>query len=276
MTEAAAALYAMAPEDFTAARDELVRQLKAAGDRAGAASIKLLRRPTVAAWLLNLVARDRPTAVEAVVDLAVRLRGAQSDAMAGRGGAALRELTAERRQVVQAAVEAAMELARRHGRSVASSHVDELTRTAEAALADDEISTRWQCGLLATAEQVTGFSFGAADVLAVEQRVASGRSQPTGEAAVASARRQVDTADDRAGRRSAGLQRDLAAARASVDLAQEEVERCRSAASSADQAARAARASLKDALRAATRAELAAATAEQAVWADADRASRTR
>ncbi|HVE63145.1 MAG TPA: hypothetical protein VNB94_05030 [Mycobacteriales bacterium] len=274
MTEVVAELYALDPEAFTAARDQLVRQLRVEGDRPGAIAVKQLRRPTVAAWLLNLVARERPAAVEAVLELGTRLRAAQSDAMAGRGGAALRELTADRRLVVQAAVDAAIELAQLRERGIAAAHVDEITRTVEAALADSDIADRWRSGLLSTAEQAAGFVFGAADALAVAQRETALRPPPAEKSAASVVRGRSAVPDDRPDQHVADLQRDVEAARAAVVVAQEELERCRSESASADQAARAARAALKDALKAATRADLAAATAEQALWAETDRASR--
>jgi len=50
-------LYALAPAAFTAARDEQASQARASGDADLAGAIKKLRRPTVSAWLVNLLAR---------------------------------------------------------------------------------------------------------------------------------------------------------------------------------------------------------------------------
>ena len=51
-------LYALAPAAFTAARDEQAGQARASGDADLAGEIKKLRRPTVSAWLVNLLARE--------------------------------------------------------------------------------------------------------------------------------------------------------------------------------------------------------------------------
>ena len=51
-------LYVLPPVDFVAARNELVRQARAAGSREIAERLQRLRRPTRSAWLVNLLARD--------------------------------------------------------------------------------------------------------------------------------------------------------------------------------------------------------------------------
>ncbi|MCI0635480.1 MAG: hypothetical protein L0206_16430, partial [Actinobacteria bacterium] len=45
------------PEEFIAARDELVKQLKGEGKTAEAADVKKLRKPTVAQWIADQVRR---------------------------------------------------------------------------------------------------------------------------------------------------------------------------------------------------------------------------
>jgi hypothetical protein len=56
LTEIADELYAQPPNAFTAARDEAVARARAAGDRATATQLAALKRPTVGAWLVNVVA----------------------------------------------------------------------------------------------------------------------------------------------------------------------------------------------------------------------------
>jgi hypothetical protein len=46
-------LYGLAPEEFTAARNALVKATKDAGDHTTSDSLKALRKPTLAAWLAN-------------------------------------------------------------------------------------------------------------------------------------------------------------------------------------------------------------------------------
>ena len=58
------ALYALPLERFTPERDALAKDLAADGDRAGAARVKALRKPVVAAWAVNALAREDPTVSE--------------------------------------------------------------------------------------------------------------------------------------------------------------------------------------------------------------------
>lgn len=54
-------LFRLPLADFVEARDALVLTLKKAGDKAGAARVKMLRRPSVAAWALNQLFFEAPT-----------------------------------------------------------------------------------------------------------------------------------------------------------------------------------------------------------------------
>jgi len=71
-------LYAVPLEDFVSARDALAKELNAAGDGDEAKRVKSLRKPTVTAWSLNRLARDRPDLISALVDAHARLRSADS------------------------------------------------------------------------------------------------------------------------------------------------------------------------------------------------------
>jgi len=78
LTEGMETLYAAGPEEFMALRTRLVATAKEEGDKAAAAEIGKLRKPSVAAWAVNLVARADPDVVEELVDLGGQMRDAQS------------------------------------------------------------------------------------------------------------------------------------------------------------------------------------------------------
>ncbi|MCU1399779.1 MAG: hypothetical protein JWN62_2888 [Acidimicrobiales bacterium] len=109
MLEAARDLYALPPGDFTASRNQLAKSLKAAGDAEGAAVIAKLRRPRLAEWALNQLARTQP---EIVARLAAAIHAAQEAQSAAIGGdaAGLRSATTELRQAVGATADAAVRL----------------------------------------------------------------------------------------------------------------------------------------------------------------------
>ena len=148
-------LYAVPPEGFVAARTEAVAAARAAGDTTAAREIAKLRRPTVAAWLVNLLAIRRPELVAELAGLAGELRRAQRDLR----GAALRELSAQRRAVVGALVAQARDLARREAPGLDPHRLPlaEVEATLHAALADDEVAAQLRAGRLLKAASYAGF-----------------------------------------------------------------------------------------------------------------------
>ena len=72
-------LYGSDPATFVARRTELAKQARTAGDKPLAAQIGALRRPTVAAWYLNLLARSGSAELDELVDLGATMRQAQAE-----------------------------------------------------------------------------------------------------------------------------------------------------------------------------------------------------
>lgn len=276
MTADADALYALDPEDFTAARDALARQLKADGDVTGSAAVKAMRRPTVAAWLLNLLAGERPEVVEEVTALAARLRSAQAAALSGRGGDALRSLVGERRDVVRRAVQAAAAIGADRGRDVGATQVDAMTGMVEAVLADEALAELWRAGRLTTTEQAAGFSFGDVDPSSVPVPAARkpAAARPEQSRVKRVQRAAKEDPGEQAARRLEALRDKASSARTAAEEASAEVARRRLVWQDADRLAKAARQALRDAERVAAKADLMAATAEQAVWEAGERARR--
>lgn len=84
---AAAVLYGLPADDFIARRDQLVKQVRADGDRGLADAIKALRKPTVVAASLNQALRGDPELVEELLEAVAQLRRTQEAALSGRTGA---------------------------------------------------------------------------------------------------------------------------------------------------------------------------------------------
>ncbi|HEU4910779.1 MAG TPA: hypothetical protein VFV76_02675 [Actinomycetes bacterium] len=146
-------LYSLPPEQFVAARDDRVKEARADGDREAARAIAAFRRPTVVAWLANLLARHHPEDVEPFLELGEALR----DATATLSGPELRELSKQRQQLVQALVRKARALADDVGHRVGEDAARGLEETLHAALADPEAGTRLVEGRLTGALSHTGF-----------------------------------------------------------------------------------------------------------------------
>ncbi len=149
---AAEPLYALPPEEFVEARNARARQARSAGDRDLARRVTALPKPTVAAYLLNELARRRPDAVEQLVGLGGRLRDAQESLDGGQ----LRALTRQRQEVVAAFVRQVVELARDLGRPLSDAVARQVQETLRAAVADEAAGRALRSGRLTTALEYVG------------------------------------------------------------------------------------------------------------------------
>ena len=139
-------LYGLAPSEFTSRRDALAAEARKGGDKALAAEIKKLRRPTTGAWLANLLARERPDQVGQLLDLGTALRQAQATLATDD----LRRLSQERHGVLTALSKEAHDLAGRHGQAISDATAKEVEATLEAALADADAGDALRAGRLTT------------------------------------------------------------------------------------------------------------------------------
>jgi hypothetical protein len=148
---AAEQLYAMDPSGFAAGRQALVAQARAAGDRLAAKQIAGLRRPTQSAWILNQLARSNPQLATEFADLGAQLR----DAHQSLDGHQIRELTTQRRRLIDQTAQQAFTVAGNYTPSAALR--DEVTATLGAILADSEVAASFAQGRLLKAEKLSGF-----------------------------------------------------------------------------------------------------------------------
>ena len=142
-------LYGLPLAEFTPARDALVKQ-----HRGGplAAPLKALRKPSTAAWVVDLLVRHETEQVEQVLSVGAALRAAQ-DSMSA---ADLRTLTKQRRQLTAAVTTTARGLAREHGLKVTQAVADQVEATLTAAMVDAECARAVRSGLLVAALASTG------------------------------------------------------------------------------------------------------------------------
>ena len=124
-------LYVLPPADFVGARNELVRQARAAGSRDLAGRLQRLRRPTRSAWLVNLLASDSAS-MQRLSALGRELRDAQT----GLAGAELRNLAEQRRHLFGDLLDQARAHAAEAGVRVTSTVLLEVEATLQAALVD--------------------------------------------------------------------------------------------------------------------------------------------
>lgn len=73
-------LYALPLNEFTTARDEVAKRLRGEGERGLADEVKALRKPSVAVWLVNRLAREREVDVKRLLKAGEALAKAQAAA----------------------------------------------------------------------------------------------------------------------------------------------------------------------------------------------------
>lgn len=151
--EAADALYAAPSADFISRRNELAKELKAGGDQLGSTRLKALRKPTVAAWLANLVARELPDDIDDLLALGDEFRAATADL----DGERLRELTPKRHKLLDRLAKSAAGLAEREGQKVSADVAQKLRETLDAGLVDPAAGEAVREGRLSSALRHVGF-----------------------------------------------------------------------------------------------------------------------
>lgn len=240
--EVADELYRLPPEEFIAARRQREAEAKADGDRALAAEIARLGKPSTAAWVANLLAHEQPDEVAQLVELGGLMREAQENL----AGDELKALDVQRRKLVAALTRQARSLAYEQGHQVSTGVADQVEETLRAAMADPDSGEALVAGHLTTALSYSGLGTAKrADLRVVSpakekpEKSAPARKEParkgTGGEETAAQRRAREKAE--AERRAAEerRRRELEEARAALDEAATAVEET-AAAEEAEQA----------------------------------------
>ncbi|MGW6376429.1 hypothetical protein ACWFRB_10240 [Rhodococcus sp. NPDC055112] len=220
-------LYALDPAEFVENRTARAARAREGGDRALATAITALRKPTTVGWVVNLLARESPDEVAALLRLGEELRDAQRQL----SGEDLRQLSSQRQQVVRALTRRAGRLAAQRGRKVGDGALREVGQTLHAALADPEVADRVRAGRVVAAASYSGFGPAGLSVVAEQAPVAT-EAQPQ---AVAEAQAEVEP-DVLAGARAelAEATADLEQATAAAERARAELDRASEGAAGID------------------------------------------
>ncbi|MER6571253.1 hypothetical protein ABT288_34995 [Streptomyces sp. NPDC001093] len=257
-------LYGLRPEEFVAARDRRAREARKAGDQALAKEIGGLRRPSLSAWVGNLLVRRQPEEVRPLLELGEELRRAHRDL----DGPQLRKLARRQSEVIGALGQQARRLAAEAGRPVGEGVQREVEETLHAVLADPQAAREWAAGRLVKPLSST-FGFLGADEGVVDRRPAAPAAagtkkraegeEPGGRGAERKRQRKRGGAEERedelAHRRrlkeargaSRDAERDLRAREAEAEAAGREVEEARDRVAEAEERVRELRARLRDA-----------------------------
>jgi hypothetical protein len=267
-------LFTLPPAEFTKARDELAARLKAEGRSDEATEVKALRRPTVAAWAANQVARQRPDDIQELLAAGNDLRQAQRKVLSGVKAGGFREAMDRRRKVVTTLTRAAEDVLRQAGHA-SQGAAEAVSATFEAASLDTEAADLVKAGRL-TKEFAAPSGFGGVTGLEVvatppERPKPRPRQTPQEKAKSDAARAATEAARGRAKeleREAAEARRQLMRSRSVATRAQENADRLAREADGARAEAKQAMAELKKAETEAKRAETAAERAAAKVPAD--------
>ena len=177
---AAEELYGLPLDEFTAARNERVKQARADGDSGAALAIGKLAKPNKVAWLANQLVREDAVGIRALLELGESMRQATASLAAGQ----LRQASRQQHQVIYALVQQARSLASAAGQPISDDTARGLGDTLHAALADEQAARQLSQGRLTSGLSSSGFP--GMDVGAVSQparATAAGRRAQPGRAA---------------------------------------------------------------------------------------------
>ena len=131
-------LYGVDPDDFTARRNELAKQLRAEGRRAASEQIKELRKPSLAAWAVNQLARTNRREIDLLLDTGHRAREAQRGLLAGEERSGLDQALQTERKALQTLHASAREILRGRGSDPPPALLQKVSQTLRAAAVTDE------------------------------------------------------------------------------------------------------------------------------------------
>lgn len=205
----AAELYTSPLSEFVSARNA---HAKDTSDAELAAQIRALRKPSVAAWVVNVFARERSSQLGEALRLAEELREAQEDLDAR----ALAQLGRDRRALTRRLASSAAELAEARGESITASTLEAVTQTIAAAFFDQAAAAAVASGRLVRELEPAGTFADIVDTLVAggPPSSASASAPPADEVAERRRRRDAEralrdaeAAHDRATREVSGAER---------------------------------------------------------------------
>jgi hypothetical protein len=276
-------LYGLPLDRFVAERQALAKKLRGEGNKDEAARVAALRKPSVAAWTVNQLARTQGPSIAALFDAGDELQRAQSDLLAGRSAAsALRDAGRREREAVEELTEVARGLLSSDGHEPTQATLDRVGETLRAAALSEEARGEVARGCLARELRQVGFGAGDGAGLVgggpgrsgdAGRAGDAGRGSDAGRAAApdrkraeraereraAAAERERTEALRSARRAEAAARRAAEQAARQVDTAQERRDRAAEALREADKALGAARERADDAAAALRQAQAAAA-----------------
>ena len=151
-------LYGAPLDEFVSRRDALARSLRKEGKREEADGVKALRKPSVAAWAVNVLAREEREAVDELLAAGERLRAAHAELLDGGDPGAVQEAASAERAAVEGLVAAARGVLADAGRPATDATLDRVRDTLHAAASDDTVRELVRAGRVVEDAEATGFA----------------------------------------------------------------------------------------------------------------------
>jgi hypothetical protein len=150
------ALYALPPEEFVAARNELAKALRKQGSKAQADRVKKLAKPTVPAWAVNAAVAADPDSARELVRSGERRAKAQRGAGGAGAGDALRDAMAAHQHAIEGLM-GAVAAALRDGGHEGAANLDRARETLRAVATDERLREELQAGRVSRDREPVGF-----------------------------------------------------------------------------------------------------------------------
>jgi hypothetical protein len=224
-------LYGLTPQEFIAARDAQASEARRAGDKALAASLKELRKPSVGAWMANILVRQRPAEIDHLIGIGDELRSSST-----LDGEQIRRVSKKKQDAVTKLLRSARAIADRAGQAVSQVAALELETTLDAAFADPSAAATLREGRLTSTLSYSGLGFDAeaqAGSASSRTRSQPSSTKPKGTATLDRAKKALDQTTRAAKQADAELE----VARHAVKAAEADLKRLRVAGAVADRRA---------------------------------------
>jgi hypothetical protein len=229
-------------EEFTPARNELAKSLRAEGETEAADWVKGLRKPTRTAWLVNQLAVRKPKQVAELLGLGEQLRAAQEEMLAGSTDREkLREEASRERQAIDSLVRTAEDIGREH--EIGAQILERVGETLQAASSDPQVAEAIERGRLTREQRAAGIGLVGP---ATPKPPARKRGKGEREAAERAARQQQAKRRKEAERTLAAAEKRLERERAKLERARGTVEDAEESVRRAEHDAHAARRALDE------------------------------
>ena len=150
-------LYALPLEEFTSERDDLAKRLRKDGGAAdAAAAVKALKKPSVAAWAVNQVQRDRPDEVRELIEVTEELHRVYAKLSSAGARERLEEAAEIQRKLIRSLVRCASQLLEAGGHAASDATLTKVADTFRAAALDPDVREQVARGRVVKEQRAAG------------------------------------------------------------------------------------------------------------------------